>query len=169
VLPCFEAYHRVNSEDEIEPVLGLFQRRHFDRILLLDILEHLTNPGRVLDAVKPLLKESGAIVVSVPNVANITVRLMLLFGRFEYTERGILDKTHVRFFTRGTARKMLHEHGYEIIEERMTSMPFELILGMAPSNPLMKVITAFTALPTKLLPGLLGYQTMFVARTRTSA
>ena len=78
----------------------------------------------------------GHLVVSVPNVANITVRLMLLFGKFDYTERGILDRTHVRFFTRKTARRFLEEGGWEI-EKRIDE---ELPLVLADAQSLESVL-----------------------------
>jgi 2-polyprenyl-3-methyl-5-hydroxy-6-metoxy-1,4-benzoquinol methylase len=141
--------------------------RTFDRVLLLDVLEHLTQPERILAEALAAVNARGSLVISVPNVANITVRLALLFGRFTYTDRGILDRTHVRFFTRKTARRFLKEHGCEIVEERATVMPLELVLGLSPANPLMRAINLVLAAATGILPGLLGYQWMFVARPRT--
>ena len=74
-------------------------KHEFDYILFADVLEHLRDPSAVLRACTPALKESGKIIISVPNVANIIVRLSLLLGRFDYMDRGILDRTHLRFFT----------------------------------------------------------------------
>ena len=136
----------------------------FDKVLLMDVLEHLRVPEKLLWGCRSLLKPNGHLIVTVPNVANITVRLMLLFGRFHYTERGILDKTHVRFFTRKTARKMLKEHGYRITDQKMTIMPLELVLGLRPDNPLMRVIQQCLILGTAIAPGLLGYQSFFVVQ-----
>ena len=136
----------------------------FDRVLLLDVLEHLVQPERLLAEVRPALKEGGQLVVSVPNVANITVRLALLFGRFPYTDRGILDCTHLHFYTRKTARALLAENGWEIVAAKTTVMPLELVLGLDPANPLMRAITALLAAATALFPTLLGYQFVFLAR-----
>jgi 2-polyprenyl-3-methyl-5-hydroxy-6-metoxy-1,4-benzoquinol methylase len=138
----------------------------FDRVLLLDVLEHLVQPERVLAEVRPALKEGGRLVVSLPNVANITVRLALLFGRFPYTDRGILDSTHLHFYTRKTSRKFLEENGWEIVAAKTTVMPLELVLGLDPANPPMRAITALLAVATALLPGLLGYQFVYLARPR---
>jgi hypothetical protein len=85
-------------------------------------------------------KGSGLIVVALPNMANITVRLKLLFGKFDYQERGIMDKTHLRWFTRRTARKLLEDHGYRIVEERITNIPVDLALGMSPTSFLTRAI-----------------------------
>ena len=91
---------------------------------------------------------------------------MLLFGRFNYTERGILDKTHVRFFTRKTARRLLEANGYSIVEQRSTVMPLELVLGLSPDGLPMKLITGVLAAITRLMPGLFGYQTVLVAKPK---
>jgi len=112
------------------------------------------------------LREHGRLIVSLPNVANITVRIALLLGRFNYAERGILDRTHLRFFTRRTARRLLEENGCEVIQMKATVMPLELVLGLDPDNLLMRCINAVLGVFTALFPGLLGYQFVFVARPR---
>lgn len=143
--------------------------RKFDLILLQDVLEHLRSPDQMLEDCKRYLKPHGRIVVSVPNVANITVRLSLLFGKFEYRPRGILDRTHLRFFTRKTAKQLLEAAGYEVTEQKSTVMPLELAVGLDPKNPLMIGINRTLALFTWIVPGLLGYQTILVARPKTAA
>jgi 2-polyprenyl-3-methyl-5-hydroxy-6-metoxy-1,4-benzoquinol methylase len=148
-------------------LIEAFGGRRFDRVLLLDVLEHLTHPERLLAEAMAGTAKDGQLVISVPNAANITVRLALLFGRFEYTERGILDRTHVRFFTRATARRFLVENGCEVLETRATVMPLELVLGLSPENPLMRVINSVLGFATALFPRLLGYQFVFLARPRT--
>ncbi|HET8549647.1 MAG TPA: bifunctional glycosyltransferase/class I SAM-dependent methyltransferase, partial [Bryobacteraceae bacterium] len=84
-----------------------FADRQFDRVLLMDVLEHLRAPEKLLAECRSRLRRNGFLLVSVPNVANITVRLMLLFGVWRYADRGIMDRTHLRFYTRRTARRML--------------------------------------------------------------
>ncbi len=89
--------------------------REFDVILFGDVLEHTRDPLAILREAKKLLARGGRIVVSIPNVAHWRVRFGLLLGSFEYTESGILDRTHLRFFTQRTARAMLHEAGYTVV------------------------------------------------------
>ena len=162
--PAIERYFRADLDAGIAPVLEQLEGKRFDRILLLDVLEHLKSPERILDQCHAALKREGFLLVSLPNVANITTRLMLLLGRFDYQERGILDQTHLRFFTRKTARRLLEDHGYAIVEERETVIPAELILGLSPDNLVLRVLNRVLAAATWLLPGLFGYQIMFVAR-----
>jgi len=160
-----DRYYSADLEGGIEPVVQQLQGKRFDRVLLLDVLEHLRRPDRILQDCREVLKREGLLIVSLPNVANIAVRLMLLFGRFDYTERGILDKTHVHFYTRKTARRMLQENGYSIVESKQTVIPFELVLSLSPRSVLLKILNPLVAVLTRMMPGLFGYQLMFVARS----
>ena len=92
----------------------LFEKGEFDIIIFADVLEHLKRPDEVLKRILPHLKDGGYFLFSVPNVAFITVRLGLLFGKFEYAEYGVLDKTHLRFFTLKAVRKLIEERGLKI-------------------------------------------------------
>lgn len=90
------------------------QLEHTYRVILFgDTLEHLPDPAAVLRRLRSHLHPDGALVLSIPNVANWAVRLGLLAGHFDYTDRGILDRTHLRFFTRRTLVEMLAEAGFE--------------------------------------------------------
>jgi glycosyltransferase involved in cell wall biosynthesis len=161
---ALQEFVRLDLDSGIEPLLQSLGSRRFDYVLMLDILEHLRSPEQILCQAAGALRENGRIIVSVPNVANITVRAMLLLGRFNYTERGILDRTHLRFYTHRTARQLLEQSGYEIIREQNTVMPLEIVLGLAPENILMRAFNAILAALTWLLPGLFGYQIILVAR-----
>jgi SAM-dependent methyltransferase len=93
----------------------------FDVIVLADVIEHLANPQSLLELVKRLMHPSSLLVVSVPNVAHWSIRLKLLRGKFDYAETGILDATHLRWFTRGSLEKYLENSGYRICSYRYTS------------------------------------------------
>jgi 2-polyprenyl-3-methyl-5-hydroxy-6-metoxy-1,4-benzoquinol methylase len=88
----------------------------YDVLLFGDTLEHIMDPVAVLRRLATRLKPGGHLVVSVPNVANWSIRLSLLAGRFRYTERGILDRTHVRFYTRKTLAEMIAAAGFTVTE-----------------------------------------------------
>jgi 2-polyprenyl-3-methyl-5-hydroxy-6-metoxy-1,4-benzoquinol methylase/GT2 family glycosyltransferase len=162
---ALEQYFRADLEEGIEPVIDALQGKRFDCVLLLDVLEHLHRPERLLQQCHEVLEPDGELIISMPNVAHLSVRLLLLLGKFDYTQRGILDKTHLRFFTRKTARNLVSENGYEIRAEKFTVTPLELIFGMAADRWLMKTMNRCLAVVTNLLPGLFAYQIMFVART----
>lgn len=83
-------------------------------ILFLDVLEHLIDPSNLLQQVRPLLAAGGEIYVSLPNVAYLAIRLNLLFGKFDYTRSGILDRTHLHLYTKKSAVQLLAENGYRV-------------------------------------------------------
>jgi 2-polyprenyl-3-methyl-5-hydroxy-6-metoxy-1,4-benzoquinol methylase len=83
-------------------------------LLFGDTLEHLPDPPAVLARLRTRLAPGGHLVLSIPNVANWAVRLGLLAGHFDYADRGILDRTHLRFYTRATLISMLAEAGFEV-------------------------------------------------------
>jgi len=86
----------------------------YDYIILCNVLEHLTNPENTLKNCKKLLKKDGKILFSVPNISNITTRMDLLFGSFDYEDEGILDRTHYKYFTKKTLFNLFAESGYKI-------------------------------------------------------
>ena len=88
----------------------------FDVVLALDVLEHLRHPAEVLRRAAALLKPSGFICVSIPNVAHYSVRAQLLHGRFEYTDDGLLDRTHLRFFDWPAVVSLFHDAGVEMAD-----------------------------------------------------
>jgi 2-polyprenyl-3-methyl-5-hydroxy-6-metoxy-1,4-benzoquinol methylase len=84
-------------------------------ILCLDVLEHLADPWSALLRLKDYLHPDGVLIASIPNIAYFPILLRIIFDRFEYQESGVLDKTHLRFFTLHTIKKMFDECDYEII------------------------------------------------------
>lgn len=92
----------------------------FDVMIFADILEHLRNPEKALATYKNYLNDNGIIIISLPNIANWTIRFKLLFGSFNYTETGILDETHLRFFTIKSAKRLLNNCGLEVIKTDIT-------------------------------------------------
>jgi 2-polyprenyl-3-methyl-5-hydroxy-6-metoxy-1,4-benzoquinol methylase len=90
--------------------------RRFDVVLLLDVLEHLREPLATLKRARDLVAEGGRIIVSIPNVTHGAVRLSLMSGAFTYTETGLLDKTHLRFFDRRGAEALFRDAGLQIVE-----------------------------------------------------
>lgn len=93
----------------------------FDVVLLTDVIEHLPNPQGMLLLAREALRPDGAVVVSVPNVAHWSVRLCLLRGRFQYLEWGIMDATHLRWFTADSIKSLLACSGFEVVQYRATA------------------------------------------------
>lgn len=91
-----------------------YERGYFDYILFGDVLEHLKNPGQTLRRLKPFLKKNGRIIASIPNVMHMSVIVGLLKGTAAYQKSGILDETHLRFFTFKTALELFEKTGFQI-------------------------------------------------------
>lgn len=89
--------------------LKKFQDTRFDYILFADVLEHLYHPQQVLEKCKQLLKPNGYIMVSLPNIAHNSIIIDLLLDRFRYQNTGLLDNTHIRFWTMENIDKMFSE------------------------------------------------------------
>jgi SAM-dependent methyltransferase len=155
----------------LEVVSGLFDEAFlegcgtFDAILFGDVLEHLADPARMLELARRCLSPGGVILVSVPNVAHWTVRLRLLLGRFDYRDAGIMDATHLRWFTRKTLLALLAHAGFEVVEVQASlglwmpeydRKPFNLLPLPARRALLLPLLRAF--------PGLMGCQTVAAAK-----
>lgn len=91
----------------------------FDAIVAADVLEHMFNPWQALLRLRPLLAPGGVLYVSLPNVRNLRLLADLAHGRFDYAGSGILDVTHIRFFTRHSAVQMLEQTGFAVEDMRM--------------------------------------------------
>jgi 2-polyprenyl-3-methyl-5-hydroxy-6-metoxy-1,4-benzoquinol methylase len=92
----------------------LLGKERFDAILFVDVLEHLKEPGDVLARIRPFLSRRGSVLASIPNVAHGSVRLALLAGEFRYRRTGLLDDTHLRFFTRQGVQELFESTGFVI-------------------------------------------------------
>jgi 2-polyprenyl-3-methyl-5-hydroxy-6-metoxy-1,4-benzoquinol methylase len=96
-------------------------KQAYDVVLLADVIEHLADPVAALRRLRPLVGAGGFLLVSTPNIANWSMRLLHLAGRWEYTDRGLMDRTHLRFFTRRTLIRALEEAGYRVVEMDSTT------------------------------------------------
>lgn len=94
----------------------------FDYIICGDILEHLYNPWRVVKNLVELLKNGGKLIVSIPNINYAGIMFNMLQGNWRYENAGILDRTHLRFFTRATATDMLQDSGLQVVELSSTNI-----------------------------------------------
>ncbi|MEA2365798.1 MAG: hypothetical protein QOI32_1310 [Thermoleophilaceae bacterium] len=135
----------------------------FDCVVFGDVLEHVVDPWETLLYARELVSPGGTAVVSLPNVAAWPVRVGLLAGRFEYVDFGLLDRTHLRFFTRRGAHELVRGAGFVIEHERFVHMerapgPVRHVLRLP-----MSIMDRALA---RLLPGLFAQQ--IVMRLRPS-
>jgi len=104
---------------KVEDVLNLIPNDHFDCITFNDVLEHLLEPTEILKIIKPKLSSKGIIIASIPNVWICSNLYELLIKRdWEYKDFGILDSTHLRFFTKISMKRMFEKAGYKLIEQK---------------------------------------------------
>jgi 2-polyprenyl-3-methyl-5-hydroxy-6-metoxy-1,4-benzoquinol methylase len=120
---------------EVVDLVEEFGREQFDAVIYGDVLEHLRDPLTVLRKSRPLLARGGSVIISIPNIAHGAVRLALLKGRWEYRSLGLLDDTHLKFFTKDSLREMLRQAGLAQVEIRRTTADlFGTELGIKPED-----------------------------------
>jgi len=116
------AYRQVVVADlDRADLTQLFAGQRYDRIVLADVLEHLKNPERILQQCHQLLQAGGQLLTSVPNVAYCGLLAELLQGEFKYRPEGLLDNTHLRFFTRQSLHRFFAQHGWQVKTSQTTT------------------------------------------------
>jgi 2-polyprenyl-3-methyl-5-hydroxy-6-metoxy-1,4-benzoquinol methylase len=135
----------------------------FDVVVCADVLEHLANPEALLARIHHWLHPEGILLASIPNIANVSIRADLLFGRFRYTERGILDRSHLSFYTRASAQHLLTDSGFRVTSIQPTAMPYELAFPFLSRRLLAIPTRAFAQATARAWPNLFGYQFVFEA------
>lgn len=134
----------------------------YDVLLAAAVLEHLKRPDQLLFEARGLLQPGAHVIVSLPNIAHWRSRLRLLLGRFEYQDYGIMDRTHLHFYTLSSGRALLEAHGYRI--ERL------YIAGSGLQNALNAAARRLgRPAPRPVLPGLLAYELIYEARLLPAA
>lgn len=128
----------------IDSALKNYNKSSFDYIVCADVLEHLIDPWKILQELVEYLKPGGHIVISIPNVRHWSVLLPLIFyGHWRYVEEGIMDRTHLRFFTRKSAFELVQDSGLQVT--KVDSIVYRKIdkIGIPVSFGLLKGIFAF--------------------------
>jgi 2-polyprenyl-3-methyl-5-hydroxy-6-metoxy-1,4-benzoquinol methylase len=146
------------------PLSTLFKAESFDAVIFGDVLEHLVDPSAALSDAVSLLRPEGKVLVSIPNVAHGALRLALLGGRWDYTDKGLLDRTHLRFFTLEAVCELLEEAGLAIEVLRSTVLdPMATQEITVPADRLPASIVEWV----RNQPRALDYQYVAVARPRS--
>ncbi len=142
------ADHVIVGDLDAEGIWSLLEDDAFDVVVLGDVLEHLRDPWASLRAAARKLKPSGFVVTSLPNIAHGDVRLALLQGKFPYSETGLLDRTHVHFFTLDSARDLLQQAGLVVVDTQRVIIPiFSSEIGVKREDVSHKVLDEVLADP----------------------
>ena len=146
-----DVFVTADLEAEIPSAVG----DRFDLVVAGDIIEHLSRPAAMLRQIGRLLRPGGQLLLSVPNFGHWYPRTRVLVGSFGYDRRGILDDTHLRFFTRATLRRLVQRSGFDVLEESATGLP----LGSSASGGgLLGVVQRVDQVLVRARPTLFGYQ-----------
>ena len=136
----------------------------FSYILCGDVLEHLVDPGAVLDWLRAALLPGGRLIASLPNSANIYVRLSVLAGRFPEHERGLFDKTHLHFFAWRNWAQLFDRSGFWIEKTMPTVIPFGLLFPSPAAQPIVWGLEGINYVLARGWKTLWAYQFVVVAR-----
>jgi hypothetical protein len=138
----------------------------FDEVLLLDVIEHITNAEAFLDTLRKSvrdLRRRPRFVVTSGNVVFFIVRLQALFGNFNYGKQGILDHTHTRLYTFRSLRNLFEQCGFDVEQVSGIPAPFPKALGM---NAFARTLVTVNSLLIRVSRGLFAYQIFLIARPR---
>lgn len=133
-------------------------------VVCADVLEHTVDPQAVIQQLCRVATPDALFVISLPNVAHWGVRLLLLFGQFPQTERGVLDRTHLHFFTHRTARQMLEQAGLKVVRIRATAAPLDEVWPQGEGSLPFRLLQRLQHLLILVAPTLFGWQWVLVAR-----
>ncbi len=146
------------------PVEDLDIVETYGAIVFGDVLEHLLKPEAVLKTLVGHLQPDGVVLVSLPNAVHMAVRLMLLSGRFPRMNRGILDRTHLHFFTRVSSVELLESAGLCVLEAHPSVVPLPDIAAGTRWSGVAKAVHPVQLLAARLFPEVFAYQWVFLAR-----
>ncbi|WP_337956952.1 class I SAM-dependent methyltransferase [Selenomonas felix] len=96
----------------------------FDYIVMGDVIEHLQNPWKAIENMRELLAPGGEVIASIPNVGHISNLYEVLSGNWTYKSMGLLDRTHLRFFTKKEIIKLFQEAQFDIQDMRYVTVPY---------------------------------------------
>ncbi|PRH80806.1 glycosyltransferase/methyltransferase [Streptomyces solincola] len=148
---CSGGFHLADLEDGLPAAVG----GGYDYVVAGDVVEHVSRPERLLAELRGVLRPDGRVLLSVPNFGHWYSRLRVAAGAFDYDRRGILDETHLRFFSRASLRRTVRSAGYDVLSLAATGAPFWQVLG---GGPAATALGGASRLLTRLRPTLFGYQ-----------
>lgn len=144
---------------------GILENNFFDKIIALDVLEHLHSPEKSAENLHRILKSKGVLYASTANIGYIIMRFTLLLGWFNYGKKGILDRTHHRLFTIGSFRRLLQNAGFEILKTKGFGPPIVDAFG---NNLFWRVVDRTCWLLARIYPRLFAFNFLIIAQKKLS-
>ena len=132
-------------------------------VVCADVLEHTVDPVAVLRRLQDAATEDALFLISLPNVAHVAVRVLLLLGQFPRMERGILDRTHLHFYTRRTGRDLLAEAGLATLRVRPTSFPLDELWPAGEGSSVFRLLMRLQRFALLVAPTLFAWQWVYTA------
>ena len=157
-----DAFYRSDLNEGIPPEVGV----GFDVVLAADVIEHLVTPGALLTQVAEVVSPDGTAIFCVPNVAHWYPRFRSAIGLFDYDQRGILDATHLRFFTRRSITRLIRRRGFEITRVEPVGLPLDA-LGV--KGAVARWLRLANQLLLSLWPTMFAYQFIIEAKPDPTA
>jgi 2-polyprenyl-3-methyl-5-hydroxy-6-metoxy-1,4-benzoquinol methylase len=145
------AFFKADLNDGIPSEVG----SNFDIVLAADVIEHVVNPGALMNQIRDVLNPHGTALVCVPNIAHWYPRFRSTLGMFDYDQRGILDATHLRFFTRRSLARLVEGRGFAIRRVEPLGLPLDA-LGVDGTRA--RTLRLADRLLASLWPTMFGYQ-----------
>ncbi len=156
--PHYRSVQRSTVEDAVLP------RATYRAVICADVLEHLHDPDAQLRRLMSSATEGAIIIISVPNVAHVAARLLILAGKFPRHPRGIFDRTHRHFYTRETLVEMVTRAGLEVTSIKVTPVPLEEVWPARWPDTLREAVMRLQAVVGRIAPRLFGFQWVVTAR-----
>lgn len=157
-----DRFVRADLDEGLPP--GLDDAGPYDVVVAADVLEHLRTPERILDQVQAMLAPEGRLIVSVPNIGHWYPRARIALGLFDYDQRGILDNSHMRFFTERGLLRLLRQADFTVLCRECTGLPLEVLARG--DGPITRTARGLDRMVVSLRPTLFAYQ--FVCQCRSS-
>jgi 2-polyprenyl-3-methyl-5-hydroxy-6-metoxy-1,4-benzoquinol methylase len=156
------AYYRRVEHGTVESVN--LPENHYQVVVCADVLEHVVDPVAALNRLRRHATQDATFIISLPNIAHISVRLLLLFGYFPKMNRGLLDRTHLHFFTRDTAIQMIARAGLKAQRYSATVAPLVEVWPSGEGSLPYRILWHIQRTALRLSPALFAYQWVIVAQ-----
>lgn len=142
----------IENDETINKILEKTKKKKFDVVIASSVIEHMAYPDKFLKKIKKVIKNKGLIIITTPNIAHWSTRMSLLKGNFDYSEYGILDNTHLHFFTIKTFKNLFKKNGFNIREILI--------------DPEGGGFPRFSIFLSRIFPGIFAYQILIVGKNK---